>query len=203
MKKEQFRKECKKLLNKKNRYVISKKIEQLLFKELSKKEYKKILFYISMDNEVDTKSLIIKLKQQNKKIFVPFMEGLSFKMVKYSLPLIKKKFNIYEPKNKNITKEKIDVALVPIIGIDNNFKRVGFGKGMYDRFFDKLKYKPKIIFTQLYPCITNKNITDKYDIKANSYITYNLVCERRKNDNRGFNRIKCISHSRLFHSKKT
>ena len=52
------------------------------------------------------------------------MQELSFKMVKYSLPLIKKKFNIYEPKNKNKTKVKIDVAVVPIIGMDINFKRV-------------------------------------------------------------------------------
>jgi 5-formyltetrahydrofolate cyclo-ligase len=155
-----------------------------------------------MDTEVNTKQLINKLRRKNKQIFVPFMQELSFKMVKYSLPLIKKKFNIYEPKNKSKTRVKIDVAVVPIIGMDINFKRVGFGKGMYDRFFDKLKYRPKIIFTQLYPCITTQNITDKYDIDANSLITYNLVCERRKNGNRTLSRLGCISHSRLFLSKK-
>ena len=202
MDKKEFRNLCKKLLNRKNSYLLSKKIEKVLLKELSKKKYKNILLYISMDNEVNTKSLINKLRAKNKQIFVPFMEELSFKMVKYSLPLIKKRFNIYEPKNKNKTKQKIDIAVVPIIGIDRDFKRVGFGKGMYDRFFDKLKYKPEIIFTQLYPCITYEKVTDQYDIKANFYITYNLFCKRRKNDNRSFDRLGCISHSRVFHSKK-
>ena len=202
MDKKEFRNLCKKELNRRNSYFLSKKIEKTLLRELSQKKYKNILLYISMDNEVNTKSLINKLRAKNKQIFVPFMEELSFKMVKYSLPLIKKRFNIYEPKNKNKTKQKIDVAVVPIIGIDIDFKRVGFGKGMYDRFFDKLNYKPEIIFTQLYPCITYKKITDQYDIKANSYITYNLFCKRRKNDNRSFNRLGCISHSRILHSKK-
>jgi len=198
-----FRKECIKTLNKKNRYVFDKKIQKELFKKLSNKKYKNILLYLSMGNEVSTKNLINKLKRKNKEIFVPFMQDISFKMVKYSLPLKKKKFNIYEPKNKNKTKKRIDIAVVPIIGMDNNFKRVGFGKGMYDRFFDKLKYKSEIIFVQIYPCITKNSVTDKYDIKANSYITYNLVCNRRKNDNRSLDRVGCIPNSRVFCRKKT
>ena len=202
MDKKEFREECKKLLNKKNRYIYHKKIENQLFKELSKKQYKNILIYISMGNEVNTKQLINRLKQKNKQIFVPFMEYLSFKMVKFSLPLKKKKFNIYEPKNKNRTKQKIDIAVVPIIGMDKNFKRVGFGKGMYDRFFDKLKYKPKIVFTQLYPCTIDKNVTDEYDIKANLFVSYNLVCKRRTNGYRDCSKFRTISNSRFFPSKK-
>jgi 5-formyltetrahydrofolate cyclo-ligase len=203
MNKVEFRKNCIKVLNKKNRYLLNKKIQKELLKKLTNKKYKNILLYLSMGNEVVTKDLIRKLKRQNKQIFVPFMEDISFKMVKYSLPLKKKKFNIYEPKNKNKTIEKIDVAVVPIIGMDNNFKRVGFGKGMYDRFFDKLKYNPEIIFVQIYPCITKDIVTDNYDIKADSYITYNLVCNRRKNDNRSLSQFGCIPNSRFFNRKKT
>ena len=203
MDKKEFREKCKKLLNKKNRYLYHKKIENQLFKELSKKQYKNILIYISMGNEVNTKQLINRLKQKNKQIFVPFMEYISFKMVKFSLPLKKKKFNIYEPKNKNKTKQKIDVAVVPIIGIDKNYKRVGFGKGMYDRFFDNLNYNPTIIFTQIYPCITLESVTDKYDIVADFLITYNLVCKnRRKNVDRSVGRFKFICNRRFFGSKK-
>ena len=202
MTKKEFRFECRKILNKKNRYLFHKKISQELFKKLKNKKYKNILLYISLDDEVNTKQLIKKLRRLNKNIFVPFMQELSFKMVKYSLPLVQKKFKIYEPKNKNKTKQKIDIAVVPIIGVDKKFKRIGFGKGMYDRFFDKLNYKPEIIFTQIYPCISKEILTDKYDIKANSYITYNLVCERRKNDSRDFNRLEYFSNSRVFSCKK-
>jgi len=202
MTKEKFRNRCKRLLHSKNSYLFSKKVSKNLLNLLSNKKYKNILLYISMDAEVDTKWLIKELRKKNKNIFVPFMEELSFKMVKYSLPLKKKKFNIYEPKNKNKTKQKIDIAVVPVIGVDKKFKRVGFGKGMYDRFFDKLTYKPEIIFTQLYPCITKYNVTDKYDIKANFYITYGLFCKRRQNDNRDISRLGNFSRSRIFSSKK-
>ena len=202
MDKKEFRNRCKKLLKRKDRYLFSKVVEKALLKELSSSRYKNILLYVSMNGEVNTRGLINKLRAKKKHIFVPFMQDISFKMVKYSLPLKKKKFNIYEPKNKNRTKYKVDVAVVPIIGIDSKFKRVGFGKGMYDRFFAKLRYKPKIIFTQIYPCIIYESITDRYDIKADSLITYNLVCKRRKNGNRIVSRLGCVGSSRIFSCKK-
>ena len=33
----------------------------------------------------------------------------------------------------------IDIAIVPAVGVDGNLQRIGFGKGMYDRFFEKLQ----------------------------------------------------------------
>ena len=99
------------------------------------------------------------------------MEGVSFKMVKFRLPLLKKKFGIKEPNNSLFKLAKIDIAIVPILGVDKNFQRVGFGKGMYDRFFNKLKYKPLIIFVQLDKCFINQNICDVYDIKCDYLIT--------------------------------
>ena len=50
-------------------------------------------------------------------------------------------------------------------------KRIGFGKGMYDRFFDRIDYKPKLIFTQLTLCKANKTLSNKYDIQADFVIT--------------------------------
>ena len=42
---------------------------------------------------------------------------------------------------------------------------------MYDRFFDRLKYRPMIIFTQLELCKSDIVLSDKYDIKADLIIT--------------------------------
>ena len=95
----------------------------------------------------------------------------SFKIVKYRLPLEKKKFGIKEPKNSFSISPKIDLAIVPIVGVDKLSKRVGFGKGMYDRFFAKLGYKPKIVFTQLELCKSKEILSDDYDIKSDYIIT--------------------------------
>jgi len=135
---------------------------------------KKILLYIPLDLEVDVMPIIIELrKRKNIEVYVPFMKGKSFVPVKFRLPLEVKRFGIKEPafstfRNNDI---KLDMAIVPIVGIDETYRRVGFGAGMYDRFFDTLKVKPITIFTQLKLCKSKEIVTSKHDIQADYIIT--------------------------------
>jgi 5-formyltetrahydrofolate cyclo-ligase len=133
---------------------------------------KKILLYIPFGFEVDIRDLINEIRRKtNIQIYVPYMVLDSFVAVKYRLPLQSKKFGIKEPKfslQKNI---KLDMMIVPIIGIDQTYRRVGFGAGMYDRFYAKLDHKPIVVFTQLKLCKTNFIVTDYYDISPDYIIT--------------------------------
>ena len=103
---------------------------------------------------------------------MPFMEGKSFSLVKYRYPLEKKRFGIKEPKNsKQYRIKRLDIAIVPIVGMDVTQRRVGFGKGMYDRFFEKeIKNINKIVFVARDLCYCKENITDHYDIRADSIV---------------------------------
>ncbi|MEA3513659.1 MAG: 5-formyltetrahydrofolate cyclo-ligase [Campylobacterota bacterium] len=134
---------------------------------------KKILLYIPLDIEVDLRVLINKLrKQKNIEVYVPYMKDKSFVPVKYRLPLYKKRFGIKEPNFSRFRKtDKLDMVVVPIIGIDPTYRRIGFGAGMYDRFFETLKNKPICVFTQLKLCKSDKIITSDYDIKPDYIIT--------------------------------
>jgi 5-formyltetrahydrofolate cyclo-ligase len=125
-----------------------------------------------MGMEVDVLPLINSLRKKGINVFVPFMIEDSFKLVKYRLPLEIKRFGIKEPKNSFCIHKNIDLAIVPIVGVDKLFKRIGFGRGMYDRFFYRLKYKPTVIFTQLTLCKANEILTNKYDIQADYIITH-------------------------------
>ncbi len=168
-----FRQNCLKKIKKKskfNRIYKDAKINSLLQKELKRVKNKKILCYIPMLMEANIMKTIKKQRHKSD-IFVPFMEGESFKMVPFRLPLKKKKFNIYEAGNSLKKIKNIDIAIVPIVGVDGNLKRVGFGKGMYDRFFAKLKKKPYIIFIQSEFCYTKKIICDDHDITCDVIIT--------------------------------
>ncbi len=148
--------------------IIVKKLENFIKQSNSKN----ILLYIPLGIEVDIKPLIKSLrKTKNKNVYVPFMQGETFKIVKYRLPLHKKKFGIKEPNNSFFKAPKIDLAIVPVVGIDKLEKRIGFGKGMYDRFFANLNYRPTIVFTQLILCKSEKILSDNYDIQANYIIT--------------------------------
>ena len=148
--------------------IIVKKLEDFI----KRSDSKNILLYIPLGIEVDVKPLINSLrKTKNKNVYVPFMQGDSFKIVKYRLPLYKKRFGIKEPNNSFFKPNKIDLAIIPIVGVDKLNKRIGYGKGMYDRFFDRLTYKPTMIFTQLILCRSEKILSDNYDIQADYIIT--------------------------------
>jgi len=184
MTKEIFRKKSihrLKSINKIRAYRYDKKINEKLFSIIKATEAKQIMAYIPMSMEVDINPLIKRLRQTKVDIFVPFMEGKSFILVKYRLPLQKKQFGIKEPKiSKQYRRRDIDLAIVPIIGIDITFRRVGFGKGMYDRFFEKeQKFIKRIIFTQRVLCISPVVVTDTYDIEGDIVITGDGIMERK------------------------
>ncbi len=170
-----FRKLCIERLNftsKRCRYYKSKVLLRSLKNVVLESKASNILLYLPLAIEVDIKPLINDLRRyKNKKVFVPYMQGDSFKAVLYRLPLHKKSFGIKEPANSFFKVKKIDIAVVPIVGIDSLGKRIGFGKGMYDRFFYRLKYKPKIIFTQLVLCRSDEILSNGYDIQADYIIT--------------------------------
>ena len=99
------------------------------------------------------------------------MQGKSFKMTPFRLPLKKRKFGIFEAGDTLKDIKKVDIAIVPAVGVDGNMQRVGFGKGMYDRFFEKLKKKPYTIFIQSQFCYTKEVVCDDYDVACELLLT--------------------------------
>lgn len=168
-----FREKCLQKMKKSSQYnklYKNKKINQKLLSELKYFKNKKILFYYPLEFEADIRDSLTKMRQKHS-IYLPFMQGESFKMVPFRLPLKKKKFGIFEAGNTYRKINKIDIAIVPAVGVDGNFQRVGFGKGMYDRFFEKLKNRPYTIFVQNRYCYTKKLLCDDYDIRCDMLLT--------------------------------
>jgi len=178
-----------------NKLYADKRVNSKLIKELKNIKNKKILFYIPMSLESNITKTINKLRKKCD-IYTPFMVEQSFKMVPFRLPLKKKKFGIYEAGNTLRDIKKIDIAIVPVVGVDGNLQRIGFGKGMYDRFFAKLKKKPYIIFVQTKMCYTKKFICDDYDIACDLLITPHVRIQNKEKNyvKRNTNRW-CYRHS--------
>jgi 5-formyltetrahydrofolate cyclo-ligase len=131
------------------------------------------MLYVPLKAEVNMYPLIQKLRKEHKQLYVPFMEGESFRLVKYRLPLKKKQFGIKEPNDsRQYRRKNIDLAIVPIVGLDVTQRRVGFGKGMYDRFFEKnSKNIKQVIFVARKLCYSKEVVTDHYDVKADKVFT--------------------------------
>ena len=155
---------------KESRFYKNSLINKKLLEVLKNKKRQKILLYYPLALEANIIKVLNTLRKKND-IYIPFMVEQSFKMVPFRLPLQKKKFNIYEAGNTNLDIKKIDIAIVPVVGVDGNLQRIGFGRGMYDRFFAKLKKRPYIIFTQKELCCTKEKICDDYDISCDLLIT--------------------------------
>lgn len=147
-------------------YIILQRLEKLIKITNSKK----ILFFMPLDHEPNL--LILRRKfARNHRVFIPFMLDVSFEMVKLKGPFKISNFKVRESCGQNYKFEKIDMAVVPVIGVDGNMARIGHGKGYYDIFFDKLKYRPIIVFMQIKDLFSKEIISQKHDIRCDFYIT--------------------------------
>ena len=194
-----------KLLKSINAYKRDKIISRQILDIVEQLKPTTLLLYIPLLIEPNIKD-VIRICQKKCQVFVPFMEGISFKMVRYRLPLYTKQFNIKEPKNSFAVNPKIDLAIVPVIGVDGALKRIGFGKGMYDRFFASLEPKPPILFVQREFCMTQSLLSEAHDIAADIYLTpYKTIIKRGTNGLRVISgRRSCASkrRCRIFHREK-
>jgi 5-formyltetrahydrofolate cyclo-ligase len=174
MNKKEFRRYCLQHLKKVSRHAYKKDKDVItqLYHLIASSKAQKIMLYLPLKTEVNLYPLIKQLRREKRELYVPFMEGKSFRLVKYRYPLEKKRFGIKEPKDsKQYRIKRLDIAIVPIVGMDVTQRRVGFGKGMYDRFFEKeIKNINKIVFVARTLCYCKENITDHYDISADSIV---------------------------------
>ncbi len=170
------------LLRNEKYHAKDHKVIKNLYKIIKNENAQTVLLYIPLKLEVNINSLIKTLRKEGRKLYVPFMEGESFRLVKYRLPLKKKKFGIKEPKKSNQYKiKKIDLAVVPMVGTDRSLRRVGFGKGMYDRFFAKEKeHIKKVLFVARRLCFADSIVTDHYDVVGDTVITPEKIISQKK-----------------------
>lgn len=141
-----------------------------LMQLIKERRVSSILMYMPMAHELNFRTLMRKLNKTHT-VYVPFMVDDSFKMVRYSLPLRRAKFGIWQAKYSPRVINNVDMIVVPILGVDKEFKRIGFGKGMYDRFYERLENKPITVFVQQELLYTPHVITDHHDIQADVIIT--------------------------------
>lgn len=124
---------------KKESYIIQKKLEALAYF----RKAKVIMFYWALPGEPDLKDLIRKVKQGKKIVALPLIKGRDIKAYRFtsSKDLRKNRLGFLQPKeetSREIPLKNIDVVLVPGLAFDKKNRRLGRGKGYYDRFLKKL-----------------------------------------------------------------
>jgi 5-formyltetrahydrofolate cyclo-ligase len=99
-----------------------------------------------MNAEIDTRPLLLKAEADGKSVFVPRIEGERLSFYRYIRPdgprtaLRRNGFGILEPEPETaLTPEDFPALVItPGLAFDRRGRRLGRGRGFYDRFFAAL-----------------------------------------------------------------
>ena len=101
--------------------------------------------YIALDEEVSTEAIFEACRQRGKRTYVPYQipneARLGWCAWSPGEPLIRGPFGISEPAlNARVSPEPglVDLVIVPGAAFDREGRRLGHGKGYYDRFLAEL-----------------------------------------------------------------
>ncbi|MEG0614909.1 MAG: 5-formyltetrahydrofolate cyclo-ligase [Oscillospiraceae bacterium] len=135
-----------------------------------------ILAYVSTKIEVDTWKLIEYSLNIGKKVAVPKCingtRDMEFHIINSINDLEQGSFSVFEPRDNCELLSNFDnaVCIVPGLSFDKKGFRLGYGKGYYDRFFEKSL--PLIKIGLCYSnCISDNLTIDKFDIPVDILVT--------------------------------
>lgn len=160
MLKSKIRKEIKDKLNKQKdtqRLRKSRSIKEKLFNLAEFKRARRVMFYVATDKEVETEFMIIAAQKIGKEIVVPVIlkgekslpaqekagqAGMIASLIKdLKSELAPGPYGILQPKREYIRQVpggRIDLVVVPGLAFDQRGRRLGRGRGYYDKFLASL-----------------------------------------------------------------
>lgn len=146
-------------------------IEDKVLNSIDYKKARDIFIYLSTNNEVSTSRIIKHALNDSKRVYVPYCEKENMKAI-----LINKdsefrinKYGILEPLNTQIEAKQIDLAIIPCSSANKSLRRLGHGKGYYDKFLSKHNCKKIVLcFSKQ---VEEYIPMDKYDIYMDEIIT--------------------------------
>ncbi len=145
---------------------------------------KVVMFYSSINNEVRTDFMIKETLLIGKKVVLP--QTTPYVLIPrvisdYPSGLFLGKFGILEPDESFpiIEKDKIDMVIVPGLAFSRECRRLGYGKGYYDKFLKD--YKGKKIGIAFWEQIVDNLPYGHYDVLLDKIITDKIIINCNKN----------------------
>lgn len=128
-------------------------IKDRLFNEEEFKRARVVMFYVSLQDEVDTFIMIDEALKAGKRIAVPVILKEEKRLIAGEIhnrleDLESQHFGIYQPRQdrvKEVPLDDIDLVVVPGVAFDRKNIRLGRGHGYYDRFLSGLPKRTKTI----------------------------------------------------------
>ncbi len=161
-------------LEKQKEDVRSKKsnlIKEKLFRDKLFKQAKRVMFYIALKGEVETKEMIEAALRLGKIIAVPvcLKKRVSLRpaILDEKTRLKKGPYGVCEPADSRyIAFKDLDLVIAPGVAFDKKGNRLGRGKGYYDRFLSNIPKDTPVVGLayrlQILPAVP----VDSHDVKV-------------------------------------
>ncbi|MFH1995768.1 MAG: 5-formyltetrahydrofolate cyclo-ligase [Candidatus Omnitrophota bacterium] len=157
----------------------SRAIKEKLFQEKAFQKATCVMFYVSMDEEVDTCGMIDDTLKMGKRVCVPVImehiKELKVSEVRNRLEDLERgRYGIYQPKEsceRSVPLNDIDVIIVPGVAFDKKNGRIGRGQGYYDRFLRQLPPDTKKIGLAFDFQVAESLPTESHDVPLDEIIT--------------------------------
>lgn len=131
---------------------------------------KTVMLYHALPDELDTRLLL----ESDKRIVLPVVEGDELKLKEYRGNALRQgALGILEPDSEQYFDqfEAIDVVIVPGVAFTSHGKRLGRGRGYYDRFLPRVPQAYKIGICYQQQLIADIP-TDSYDQRMDLVISF-------------------------------
>ena len=144
------------------------------------KNAKCMMLYMPLGNEADTLKIINSAFKDGKKIVLPVTNQESGIITPCyadeNTEFITGGFSVSEPKNAEIADfSDIELVVVPGVAFDKKGKRIGFGKGCYDRFLNNTK-ATKVGFCYSFQLV-DEIPSEMHDVSMDYIISENGIIE--------------------------
>ncbi len=122
----------------------SKRVGEKFFALPEFEKSQKIMFYLSFNQEVSTEAMVERSIKLKKQVLVPKIQeqDLSIWSISGRDQCVPNQWGIPEPEEKRGAKRfpfwlEIELIVIPGLAFDRLGRRLGFGKGYYDRFLKR------------------------------------------------------------------
>lgn len=131
---------------------------------------KTIFLYAAFGSELPTMPAIERLTALQKEVYLPRMENSGMVPIFYQngIPMPENRYGIKEPVGVAFYGIP-DVAILPLLAVDANGNRLGYGGGYYDKY---LQGKPTLKVAYCYDFqVLDKVFSEPHDVKVNIIVT--------------------------------
>ena len=142
---------------------------------LEKKNFSHVASYMSLPYEVSTEKINKFLINSKTHFYLPKINPISnileFALCNKKTKFKKNSFNILEPISEETIKlEKLNAVIVPLRAFNENFQRLGFGGGFYDKTFSGISQPQLIGLAYEFQYLKKLKLED-YDLKLDTVFT--------------------------------